>query len=60
MTDSVGDGGRAMGTPMGGSAMSFEPFFKMWSEWLTNNMGSMTAVPGASLPWLKKPDITTG
>jgi polyhydroxyalkanoate synthase len=49
-----------MGTPMGGSAMSFEPFFKMWSEWLTNNMGSMTAVPGASLPWLTKPDITTG
>jgi len=59
MTDSVGDGRSTMGTPMGGSATSFEPFFKMWSEWLANNMGS-TAVPGASLPWLTKPGISTG
>jgi polyhydroxyalkanoate synthase subunit PhaC len=49
-----------MGAPMGGPGMAFEPFFKMWSEWLRNNMGSMTTVPGASLPWLTKPVVTTG
>jgi len=47
------------GFPDPGSA-SFEPFFRMWSEWLSNNMGSMTTVPGASLPWLTQPGITTG
>ena len=60
MTDSGGDGGRTGGAPMEGSPMSFEPFSKMWSEWLSNNMGPMTTVPGASLPWLTKPGITTG
>jgi polyhydroxyalkanoate synthase len=60
MTDSGGDGGRTAGAPMGGSVMSFEPFFKMWSEWIANNMGPMTTVPGASLPWLTKPGVTTG
>ncbi|HZG63103.1 MAG TPA: class I poly(R)-hydroxyalkanoic acid synthase [Rubrobacteraceae bacterium] len=59
MADSVGDGGGAMGTPTAGSA-PFEPFFKAWSEWLANNMGGMTAVPGASLPWLTKPGTSTG
>src|SRR4051812_21803781 len=60
MTDSGKDGGRTMGNPMEGSAASFEPFFKMWSEWLANSMGPTTTVPGASLPWLTKPGITTG
>ncbi|MCA1731224.1 MAG: hypothetical protein LC751_18060, partial [Actinobacteria bacterium] len=60
MTESGGDGGRMMGAPGGGSALAFEPFFKMWSEWLSNNMGPMTTVPGASLPWLTKPGTTTG
>ena len=60
MTESGGDGGTTAGAPMEGSAMSFESFFKMWSEWLSNNMGPMTTVPGASLPWLTKPGITTG
>src|SRR5829696_8327561 len=60
MTDSRGDGDRTVGAPMVGSVMSFEPFFKMWSEWLSHNMGPMTMVPGASLPWLTKPGITTG
>ena len=45
---------------MGGPGMGFEPFFKMWSEWMANNMGPMTTVPGASLPWLTKPGVTTG
>ena len=50
-----------MGLPVGGEVpTSFEPFFKMWSEWLSNNMGLMTTVPGASLPWLTKPGISTG
>jgi polyhydroxyalkanoate synthase len=60
MTDSGGDGGKTIGAPMGSTEMSFEPFFKMWSEWLSNNMGPVTTVPGASLPWLTKPGITTG
>jgi len=47
------------GFPDPGSA-SFEPFFRMWSEWLSNNMGPMSTVPGASLPWLTKPGVSTG
>jgi len=49
-----------MGVPTEGSAMSFEPFFKMWSEWLSQSMGPMTAAPGASVPWLMKPGISSG
>src|SRR4051794_30997043 len=60
MTDDGADSGRMMGTPMGGAAPSFEPFFKMWSEWLRGNMGNMSAAPGASVPWLTKPGISTG
>ncbi len=60
MADSGGGGGSTMGAPMGGPGMAFEPFFKMWSEWMANNMGPMTTVPGASLPWLTKPGTTTG
>ena len=61
MADSGGDGGSTMGAaPMGGAATPFEPFFKMWSEWMANNMGSMSTAPGASLPWLTKPVVTTG
>jgi polyhydroxyalkanoate synthase len=32
----------------------------MWSEWLKSNMGHMSATPGASVPWLTKPGISTG
>src|SRR5918997_2478542 len=60
MTDSGGDSGRMMGAPMEGSVMFYEPFFKMWSEWLKSNMGHMSATPGASVPWLTKPGISTG
>src|ERR671932_1911334 len=59
MTDSGGSGG-VMGFPSAGPEMSFEPFFKMWSEWLRTSMGPMSAVPGASVPWLTKPGISTG
>jgi polyhydroxyalkanoate synthase len=54
------ESGGGMGAPMGGPAMSFEPFFKMWSEWLRNSMGPMATVPGASVPWLTKPGVSTG
>ncbi len=60
MADSGGGGGSMTGAPMGGPGMAFEPFFKMWSEWMASNMGPMTTVPGASLPWLTKPGTTTG
>ena len=60
MADSGGDGGTTTGAPIAGPGMAFEPFFKMWSEWMANNMGPMTTVPGASLPWLTKPGLTTG
>src|SRR5919202_870279 len=59
MTDSGGSDG-VMGFPNAGSEMSFEPFFKMWSEWLRNSMGPMSTVPGASVPWLTKPGVSTG
>jgi len=54
------ESGGGVGVPMGGAATSFEPFFKMWSEWLRSSMGPMSAVPGASVPWLAKPGISTG
>src|SRR5215210_5103015 len=60
MADSGGSGGSMVGAPMESPGMAFEPFFKMWSEWMSNNMGPMATVPGASLPWLTKPGITTG
>src|ERR687886_346006 len=59
MTDS-GESGGVMGFPNAGPEMSFEPFFKMWSEWLRNSMGPMSTVPGASVPWLTKPGVSTG
>ncbi len=40
--------------------MFYEPFFRMWSEWLKSNMGHMSTTPGASVPWLTKPGISTG
>src|SRR5215218_5937542 len=60
MTDSGGDSGRMMRAPMESSVMFYEPFFKMWSEWLKSNMGHLSATPGASVPWLTKPGISTG
>jgi polyhydroxyalkanoate synthase len=59
MTDHGVSGGEA-GAPVPSPAPSFEPFFKMWSEWLANGMGHMTTLPGASLPWLAKPGVSTG
>lgn len=34
--------------------------FEMWSEWMRANMGAMSATPGASVPWLMSPGVSTG
>ncbi len=34
--------------------------FDVWTEWMRANMGSMTATPGASVPWLMAPGVSTG
>jgi polyhydroxyalkanoate synthase len=59
MTDSGVNGGEA-DIPIPSPTPSFDPFFKMWSDWLSNSMGPMTTVPGVSLPWLAKPGVSTG
>jgi poly[(R)-3-hydroxyalkanoate] polymerase subunit PhaC len=58
MTDSR-ENSRDTGAPNTGFATPLAPF-ELWSEWFRNNMGSMTATPGASVPWLTKPGISTG
>ena len=59
MTDYRGNS-RGAGVTGAGPETSFEPFFKMWSQWLRIGMGPMKTIPGASLPWLTKPGISTG
>jgi hypothetical protein len=59
MTDSGVNSGEA-DAPIPSPTPSFDPFFKMWSDWLSNSMGPMTTVPAASLPWLAKPGVSTG
>jgi polyhydroxyalkanoate synthase len=34
--------------------------FDLWTQWLRANMGEMTATPGASIPWLASPGVSTG
>ena len=34
--------------------------FDVWAEWMRANMGPMTATPGASIPWLMAPGVSTG
>jgi polyhydroxyalkanoate synthase len=34
--------------------------FDLWAQWIRENMGSMTATPGASVPWLISPGLSTG
>ncbi len=34
--------------------------FDLWSEWIRANMGAVTAAPGASVPWLTTPGVSTG
>jgi len=34
--------------------------FDLWTEWMRANMGAVTATPGASVPWLMTPGVSTG
>jgi len=45
--------------PMSGQTTPFAPF-EMWMEWFKNNMGDASATPGAGVPWLMSPGISTG
>jgi polyhydroxyalkanoate synthase len=45
----TGDGG---GTPMAP--------FDLWTQWLRSTLGEVTAPPGASVPWLASPGVSTG
>ena len=58
MANSEGSGA-GMGFPMAGQTAPFAPF-EMWMEWFKNNMGSASATPGAGVPWLMSPGISTG
>jgi polyhydroxyalkanoate synthase subunit PhaC len=58
MANSEGSGA-GMGFPMSGQTAPFAPF-EMWMEWFKNNMGNASATPGAGVPWLMSPGISTG
>jgi polyhydroxyalkanoate synthase len=47
------------GTPGAGQVPTMAPF-DLWTEWMRANMGAMTATPGASVPWLMTPGVSTG
>ena len=34
--------------------------FDAWAEWMRANMGTVSAAPGASVPWLMSPGVGTG
>jgi polyhydroxyalkanoate synthase subunit PhaC len=34
--------------------------FDLWAQWIRENMGSVSATPGASVPWLMSPGVSTG
>src|SRR5215212_11259427 len=59
MTESRGNGGE-MGVPNQPGAQAAQTPFEAWSRWFMNNMGNMSATPGASVPWLTSPGISTG
>src|SRR5215216_3567771 len=43
----------------GEAAVPMAPF-DLWTQWLRANMGVVTATPGASVPWLASPRVSTG
>ncbi len=55
----AGNGGDkgAASTPMAPPPMA--PF-DLWAQWLQGNMGPVMAAPGASVPWLMSPGVSTG
>src|SRR4051794_17582828 len=34
--------------------------FDLWTQWLKSTLGEVTATPGASVPWLMSPGVSTG
>ncbi len=51
--------GGANGGERGEEAAPMAPF-DLWTQWLRANMGEITATPGASVPWLASPGVSTG
>jgi polyhydroxyalkanoate synthase len=51
-------GASKVGTPGAGQG-TMAPF-DLWTEWMRANMGAVTATPGASVPWLMTPGVSTG
>jgi polyhydroxyalkanoate synthase len=47
------------GGEKGEAAAPMAPF-DLWGRWLRANMGEVTAAPGASVPWLASPGVSTG
>ena len=33
--------------------------FDLWTQWLRSSLGEVTAPPGASVPWLMSPGVST-
>jgi polyhydroxyalkanoate synthase subunit PhaC len=52
----MSEGGAGRGGPMAPDPAPFD----LWARWMQANMGAMTAKPGASVPWLAAPGISTG
>ncbi len=44
----------------GGEASAPMAPFDVWTRWLESNMGEVMTPPGASVPWLASPGISTG
>src|SRR5918994_7355458 len=34
--------------------------FDLWAQWIRSTLGEVTATPGASVPWLMSPGVSTG
>src|ERR687896_253227 len=43
----------------GGTSTPMAPF-DLWAQWLRSTFGEVTATPGASVPWLMSPGVSTG
>src|ERR671915_22745 len=50
--EKTGDGGST-------GAASMAPF-DLWTQWLRSTLGEVSATPGASVPWLMSPGVSTG
>src|ERR687894_656593 len=42
----------------GGGGAPMAPF-DLWTQWLKSSLGEVTATPGASVPWLASPGVST-